>query len=437
MGKIVLFSPVGGTDPISQSNYRDGSLLHISRVYKPDKIVLYMSKEVIDLQDADDRYRYCLNKLYGKLSKDVSIEEILRPDLIEVQDFNLFYSEFREILLQLYRELDREDTLIINVSSGTPAMKSALLVLVTLGELPCKAIQVTTPAKKMNEHVHKGYDVGLLWEMNEDNDEGYENRCDEIECAALLKINKEDIIKRFISIYDYFAALQVTKTMPFEYVAGYIDLIKMATDRLSLNYKEAYKKAKAYGADGFPVKNDDIVKYFEYVLSLDIKIKKGELADFIRAITPIIVVIFEHILIKQCGLDINKYLSVNKIGKEWDTDKLRGTKIERILADRYTHFNYGPVYSAHLSELIDRLSDSAEVKDIVNSLRSVESKVRNMAAHEVTMVTDKYIFEKTGMRSEEIVGLIKKSFVYTDMNIKSDYWRAYDDMNEYIMKRMS
>lgn len=29
MSKVVLFSPVGGTDPISENNYYDGSLLHI------------------------------------------------------------------------------------------------------------------------------------------------------------------------------------------------------------------------------------------------------------------------------------------------------------------------------------------------------------------------------------------------------------------------
>ena len=37
----VLFSPVGGTDPIS--NDRDGSMLHIARRYHPDHIMLFLS----------------------------------------------------------------------------------------------------------------------------------------------------------------------------------------------------------------------------------------------------------------------------------------------------------------------------------------------------------------------------------------------------------
>ena len=48
-------------------------------------------------------------------------------------------------------------------------MKSALLVLRTLGEFPCTLIQVSTPVKRMNETIHKDYDVEVLWELNEDN----------------------------------------------------------------------------------------------------------------------------------------------------------------------------------------------------------------------------------------------------------------------------
>ncbi len=29
MGKVILFTPVGGTDPISATNYYEGAILHI------------------------------------------------------------------------------------------------------------------------------------------------------------------------------------------------------------------------------------------------------------------------------------------------------------------------------------------------------------------------------------------------------------------------
>ena len=51
MNQTILFTPVGGTDPISLNNYHDGSILHICRFYKPDKVILYMSKEMLDFQE--------------------------------------------------------------------------------------------------------------------------------------------------------------------------------------------------------------------------------------------------------------------------------------------------------------------------------------------------------------------------------------------------
>ena len=68
MNQTILFSPVGGTDPISATNCRDGSLLHICRVRKPNKVILYMSQEVLENQKKDNRYLYCLEKCKQPLS---------------------------------------------------------------------------------------------------------------------------------------------------------------------------------------------------------------------------------------------------------------------------------------------------------------------------------------------------------------------------------
>lgn len=69
MNQVILFSPVGGTDPIAMANCQDGSLLHICRVYRPSKVILYMSKEILENQAKDDRYRYCLNQLAKKQNR--------------------------------------------------------------------------------------------------------------------------------------------------------------------------------------------------------------------------------------------------------------------------------------------------------------------------------------------------------------------------------
>ena len=195
MSRKILFSPVGGTDPISAVNAYDGSLLHICRYYKPDVVVLYMSAEVLEAQEKDNRYKYCLQQLMELQHREMEIAAVERPELTEVQDFDFFYDDFREEIQKIYSGMEESDELLINVSSGTPAMKSTLMVLGTFGEYPCRLIQVVTPAKKMNEHQHRDYDVETLWELNEDNLPDAQNRCVEINCPSLLKLKQEEIIK--------------------------------------------------------------------------------------------------------------------------------------------------------------------------------------------------------------------------------------------------
>ena len=196
MGKTILFTPVGGTDPISSTNCQDGSMLHICRAYQPDKIIMYMSKEMLEFQEMDDRYQYCIERLGKMQGHDYEIEIVERRELTKVHEFDYFYQDFRNIIQNIYNDMNKDDTLLLNVSSGTPAMKSGLLVLQTLGEFPAKLIQVVTPERKINEHIHRDYDVQTLWELDEDNNENYENRCREIECPSLSSIKKEEMIKK-------------------------------------------------------------------------------------------------------------------------------------------------------------------------------------------------------------------------------------------------
>ena len=72
--------------------------MHICRIYKPDIVYLYLSKEMCEFQEKDDRYRYCLEQLGKKLDKHFEIIEIQKNELEEVQVFDTFMKEYREVL---------------------------------------------------------------------------------------------------------------------------------------------------------------------------------------------------------------------------------------------------------------------------------------------------------------------------------------------------
>ena len=436
MKKTILFSPVGGTDPISYNNMYDGSMLHICRWYKPDEVYLYMSKEMLDFQEQDDRYRYCIKKLSEKQRREILIHEIERPELTNVQDFNFFYEEFKTCLRDIIKNNEDADVLI-NISSGTPAMKSGLLVLVTLGEFDCKTIQVITPEKHINEHNHKEYNVEDLWELNQDNEEGAENRCEMVICPSLSNIKQEEILKQLVRKYDYKAAISVAETLPIEITKNYMELLKVAYSRLQLESQVVYATVKKLSIPGFPIKADDVRKYFEYALALNIKFKKGEYGDFIRAISPILLDLFCMILKKEANIDISDYIDIEKNIPKWSRIKLNGTKLEGILMKEFNNeFDYKNVYSIQILKILEYKCLNNKALDAVKNLRAVESKVRNIAAHEVVSVTEKMIKDRTGYTPDQIMGLIKESFKYTNLNISKDYWNAYDEMNEYIISRI-
>lgn len=441
MGKTILFTPVGGTDPISASNCYEGAVLHICRYYKPDKVILYMSREMLENQEKDNRYLYCLERLEKLQNRTIEYEIVERRELSNVHEFDYFYEDFRAIIQNIYASMKEGDSLLLNISSGTPAMKSGLLVLQTIGEFPATLIQVATPEKGMNEHIHKGYDVETLWDLNQDNLPDAKNRCKEITCPSLKKIKQEEIIKKHIEAYDYNAALSVTETMKPEDVRKYRSIIELASRRILLDFAGVDKIARQTGFDCIPVKASSDRKLFEYALNMDVRLKRGEYVDFIRAITPLLVDLFELVLKKQCGVDINDYCEVKKYKRvsrrQWSESKLQGTEEKQVLDKAFQgKFNGTDIYSVHLKYLIDHFSDNSTLKELVEKLRSVEEQIRNDAAHDVISVTEETIIQKTGFTSTKIMQMIQNLFYYTGISVKKEYWKSYDEMNMRILKEI-
>ena len=59
---------------------------------------------------------------------------ISEKELSEVQDYNYFYRRFRDIVRDIFDQMESDDILYVNTSSGTPAMKSALQVMSAVTE---------------------------------------------------------------------------------------------------------------------------------------------------------------------------------------------------------------------------------------------------------------------------------------------------------------
>ena len=94
------------------------------------------------------------------------------------------------------------------------------------------------------------------------------------------------------------------------------------------------------------------------------------------------------------------------------------------------------VKSVHLKTIILYYSDNQKLNEIVERLRHVEEKIRNMAAHQIISVDDAKIKSQTGLTGKQIMDNIKQLFMYTGINIKKDYWNSYQQFNDIICKKM-
>lgn len=198
----VLISAVGDTDPFR--NFHDGALIHIARKYRPEKVILIFSEHTAKKQGN-------IEKALFSIAPNYEPELIIHDSIIsdnEVHIFDVMFQRFSDILQEYYT---KEDEFILNLSSATPQIKSALFVINRLNSINVKAVQVSSPEHASNENIGHDNDENIdeLIEVNEDNKVNFIDRTIEDNAEkfnqALLKKTARDFIEKF----DYRAALDI------------------------------------------------------------------------------------------------------------------------------------------------------------------------------------------------------------------------------------
>lgn len=203
----ILISAVGDTDPIR--NFHDGALVHIARKYRPDKIIIIFSERTIGKKENIEKVLHAIDPEY--------IPEIVihKPIILnaDIYVFDTMYDQFESIIQQYYT---KDDELLLNLSSATPQVKSALFIINRLSEINVKAIQVPTPVNDSNENVpHDNVeDIDILIDTNEDNVEDFIDRTLEDESEKFLHALMKKTIRDFIKKYDYKASLELANQLP-------------------------------------------------------------------------------------------------------------------------------------------------------------------------------------------------------------------------------
>ena len=203
----VLISAVGDTDPIR--NFHDGALVHIARKYRPDKIIIVFSERTISKKDDIEKVIRSIDSEY--LPEIVYHEPIILNN--EVHIFDTMYDQFESIIQQYYT---KDDELLLNLSSATPQVKSALFVINRLSEINVKAVQVSSPENDSNAGVgHDDLeDIDALIDTNLDNKQDYLDRTIEDTSEKFKQGLMKKTLRDFIKKYDYKASLELANQLP-------------------------------------------------------------------------------------------------------------------------------------------------------------------------------------------------------------------------------
>lgn len=384
----VLISAVGDTDPFR--NFHDGALIHIARKYRPEKVILIFSEHTAKKQGN-------IEKALFSIAPDYEPELIIHDSIIsdnEVHIFDVMFQRFSDILQEYYT---KEDEFILNLSSATPQIKSALFVINRLSGINVKAVQVSSPEHASNENIGHDNDENIdeLIEVNEDNKVNFIDRTIEDNAEkfnqALLKKTARDFIEKF----DYKAALDILNQLTDspnlksvrEEINDVVECLKKQDVPQGLQHKKLKEKEQ---------------KILSAYLTIELQRERGNVSEsFIRIKNLTEFILKDYIenrylgLIKNYRKDKNKdYLSI------FDYSKLLKTKREFKLLR-----TIDPIIKMNSS--------------------------RNMVAHSINPL-DKDAVKQLGIAMKTLKTLVREQYHFS----QSDF-NFYQDLNKKLLTKLN
>lgn len=432
----IFFSPLGDTDPVR--GCYDGAMLHIVRHYQPERIVLFYTHDMAEKERHDHRY----TRAVQRLAPECQIEEVFT----EIRDAHL-YESFSRILPQevlRIRETYPGSTLLLNLSSGTPQMKTVLAMLASDME-HCIGVQVAAPARhsnRANEATQDAEDIDALLENNFDNEEGAENRCEEPPLSAFHYYAERSRILSLIDSYEYAAAGKIARRSALVPSEASL-LLSHAERRSMLLTEEAKAVLREYeGKKLFPFtgKTEELVEYF---LMMQIDQETGRLSNLMLRMIPFLYEFLREYTAKNLTIPIRS-LCEPRNGGRWLVRERLTVQEKELLAALDREFPYGyrdqPLSFYLLSLCCTYAGEAQRIRDaklhtaVMVELESIADirQLRNEAAHEIVNVTEDQFRQKVGMGSQEAVSCFCRmlALVYGD---KVRAMRsAYRDLNAWI-----
>ena len=381
----ILISAVGDTDPIR--NFHDGALVHIARKYRPDKIIIVFSERTLEKKEK-------INKVILSIDTEYMPEIVYHRQIIlneNVFVFDTMYEQFDAIIQEYYT---KDDDFILNLSSATPQVKSALFVINRLSEINVKAVQVSSPENDSNAGVghDDSEDIDALIDTNLDNKQDYIDRTIEDTSEKFKQGLMKKTLRDFITKYDYKASLEVANQLSD--FPGLKDCRKKLQDIVDSLDRQAVPQVlqkKKW--------SEEQKKVLNAYLTIDLQKERGNFSEGLIRIKNLTEFILEDYIENRYPGFLDNYVSESEkyyLGI-WDYSK--------ILKEKHEWNQY------------------KKIKPIINM-----NSTRNTVAHKLDPL-DSAELKQLGPVLKTLKGLIKEQYQLTEKD-----FNFYNDFNKELLE---
>lgn len=443
----ILFSAIGLSDPVCTGH--DGPWIHCCRFSRPDLTVAYLTAAMCQREAQKNMYSCTLDLLNKALGTQIQHDFIKRTGLDNPQDSDQFYTDFEEILTKLH-ETYPDAEILLNASSGTPAIKECMKMMYHFLPFETKLLKVDSPIDEMGfshgrrDQVPDDYDPEEGWDNNLDNLEGAAVRC-HVDEAQQQSVRLQMMqLRKLIENNEFQAACLLTET---DQLKGFVSEqlrkgLSGAKSRMQLDLQTAAKDLLTAGWDGAEairkMQTDLLSQAAEMLMTMQCDLDRGDIAGCVRKLTPVLYVLLRTHLENKYGISV-KSIAKKNAQNFWVFSEINMMNNHKSLYDSVKSqiFTGGkPPYldSNSIIKLLDCLTDNRDTAfQNMKLLRQIEQGVRNRIAHEPKMLTEDQFINDAGISTKEMMKLLTDCFGMLRPAAFSDsFWNSYADMRKYL-----
>lgn len=425
----ILISAVGTTDPIS--NNHDAALLHIARNYRPDKIVLVYSQEMMVKQDLINKVLLSIEGYNPIIEIDSTI---LNND--EVFLFDKMY-EVMGLIVQKYTNDD--DEIILNLSSGTPQIISALFALNRINDYNTQAIQVATPKKGANREYKPLTDseIDALIVENQDNSLDFVDRSIKDKSEKFTQALVKRHLRSLIASFDYQAAEAIINRKEYNKL---LSKKRIAYIREKLNDFSRVFKNQSILSDilSFPL-DDSQKKALNYYLMIDVLKEREHIADVLIKAKSLAEFVIEETIKKDYEGLIVFDGNLPKLNPDFpDCEAILDDIDKKMKKSRGIEDTEERIFSVQSTlnllsylNILEFYEYDSQLQTAINGILSLNGE-RNKVAHGLSEIDTRLLSRKKLKQLSENLRLL----LVDCLGIDTSYFNYYDKQNEELIKML-